>query len=269
MKCDTEKITHWLNGQLSEAEQRALQIHLKECEECQMELEKARKVTHILERVAVSEPAVDMELRFQATLRNYKQAVQNPKGTASGFWSTLYQQLTTKPFFQLGYSFLLLLSGIGVAYLMLQQPKDETAEELVRLSEEVKDMKRLMMLSLIENPSAAERIKAVSYTKEIRNADTHVIEALLTTLNEDPNVNVRLVALDALVMYSAISSVREGLVLSISSQESPLMQAALADTMLKLQEKKSVESLRKLLKKNGSNNPAKSKIEKAIAQLSA
>lgn len=270
MKCDTGKILHWLNGQLSKAEQQALAVHLGECKDCQEEVEQAKKVMQLMEQVGVPEPAVGMELRFEATLRNYKSDAQNEKEIRLGFWGKLYQQLTTKPAFQLGYSFLLLLTGIGIAYFLTMRPaNDNTEQELSKLSEEVKDMKQMVMLSLIENPSATERMKAVSYTKEISNADNRVIGALLTTLNEDPNANVRLVALDALVKYSHIPYVREGLIQSISLQESPLLQAALADAMLKLREKKSVEPLQKLLKKNGTGNPAKPKIEKAIAQLSA
>ena len=125
-----------------------------------------------------------------------------------------------------------------------------------------------MMLSLLQNPSASQRILAVGYTEEISTVNNKVIDALLTTLNEDPNVNVRLMTLEALVKYSEAPRVREGLVQSISLQESPLLQSAIADVMVKLQEKKSVQSLQKLLHKKDLNQMVKLKIEQSIHKLS-
>jgi len=94
-----------------------------------------------------------------------------------------------------------------------------------------------------------------------------VIGALFTTLNGDPNVNVRLATLDALVKLADEPKVREGLVRCIDLQESPLMQSAIADAMVKLQEKSSVMSLKKLLGKKGLNQMVKTNIEKSIQKL--
>ena len=124
-----------------------------------------------------------------------------------------------------------------------------------------------MMLALIENPSASERIRGVSYTSEIKSANPEVIDALLTTLNNDQNVNVRLVTLEALTQYTSDAAVREGLVQSIAKQDSPLMQAALADVMLKMQEKRSVQSFRKLLEQKDLDKSIRGKIEETITKL--
>jgi hypothetical protein len=94
-----------------------------------------------------------------------------------------------------------------------------------------------------------------------------VAEALLTTLNNDPNVNVRLVTLDALVRFARDPLVREGLIKSIAQQDSPLMQSAIADVMVKLQEKGSVQSLQELLRKKDINEMVRKKIEQSIHRL--
>ncbi len=94
-----------------------------------------------------------------------------------------------------------------------------------------------------------------------------MVDALLETLNDDPNVNVRLVTLEALVKFANEPAVRQGLVQSIANQESPLMQSAIADVMVKLQEKRSVRSLQELLKKSDLNESIRSKIEMSISKL--
>jgi HEAT repeat protein len=128
-------------------------------------------------------------------------------------------------------------------------------------------MREMMMLSLLENPSASERIRGVGYTTEIKAANKQVIDALLTTLNNDPNVNVRLMTLDALTHFAGDAGVREGLVQSIVQQESPLVQSAMADVMLKLQEKRSIQPFKKLLQQKQLNTMVKTKIEQTINRL--
>ncbi|WP_431200274.1 HEAT repeat domain-containing protein [Mucilaginibacter sp. P25] len=94
-----------------------------------------------------------------------------------------------------------------------------------------------------------------------------MIDALLATLNNDPNVNVRLSTLDALTHLTGYPEVREGLIKSIVEQDSPLMQLAIADVMLKLQEKRSVKSFKELLKQKGLDNGVRDKIKQTITQL--
>ena len=129
-------------------------------------------------------------------------------------------------------------------------------------------MRQMMLLSLIENPSATERLRAVSYTNEMEQVDSKVIDALLTTLNNDDNVNVRLATLEALAELAQNPHVREGLVHSLTRQESPLVQVALADVMVKLQEKRSIKVFKQLLRKDDLNILVKSKIEQTIKDLS-
>jgi HEAT repeat protein len=66
---------------------------------------------------------------------------------------------------------------------------------------------------------------------------------------------------------SAEPSVREGLVRSIENQESPIVQAAIADVMVKLNEKSSVEELKKLLGRKDLNEAVKINIEQSIQKL--
>jgi HEAT repeat protein len=79
---------------------------------------------------------------------------------------------------------------------------------------------------------------------------------------------VRLVTLEALSQYANVPAVREGLVQSIVLQESPLVQSAMADVMLKLQEKKAVQPLKKLLQQKDLNKAVRNKIEQTITSIS-
>lgn len=129
-------------------------------------------------------------------------------------------------------------------------------------------MRQVLLLTLLDNPSATERLRAVGYTKELPVPNARVVAALLGTLNQDANVNVRLAALEALTPLAHDPTVRLGLVHALVQQTSPLVQVALADVMAQLQERRSVAPLRELLKQADLDATVKSKIEQTIQVLS-
>jgi hypothetical protein len=148
---------------------------------------------------------------------------------------------------------------------MLQ--KNSGVIEVKELAQEVSGLKEMMMISMLEKESATDRLKAVSLSEEIQGPSKKVTEALFKTLNSDPSVNVRLAALDALHNYAKSPTVREGLVRSISQQDSPLVQVALAELMVSMQEKSSVKELRKILGQKSTPREVKQRIEESIKVL--
>jgi len=128
-------------------------------------------------------------------------------------------------------------------------------------------MQEEMLLTLIEQESATDRLKAVSLTQNISKADEKVVNALLQSLNQDPNVNVRLVAIEALLRYAEQPEVRMGLINSISKQDSPLVQIALSEAMVLLSEKNAVQELKELLEKKDLNEAVKAKLSESIEVL--
>jgi hypothetical protein len=264
-----ELFTSLLTDALDKTRRSEIENHLAGCADCQTDFEAAKKVWDLMGEVPQPEPSETMESSFDALLSNYKEeliAKRNPVGEwinkLREYWS-----LQARP--RLVFSLLLIVIGLIGGYL-LHQPGPSSISynrQIDSLASQVSEMKQVMMLSLLQDPSASQRIRAVSYTDEISNVDLKVIDALFTTLNEDPNVNVRLASLEALVKLAYEPKVREGLVLSINLQESPLMQSAMADAMVKLQEKSSVKSLQELLGKKDLNQMVKLNIQKNISKL--
>ena len=199
-------------------------------------------------------PSADVDDRFYRMLSELKR--ENKGFSWSHFFS--WPQLAPK----LAFASVALLVGFFVGYLFVPSPQSN--KEVAVLSQEISDLKEMMMLSLLEKESATDRLKAVSLTSEMSSASTKVTTALLQTLNGDENINVRLAALDALRPYARESKVREELVRSIAHQESPLVQVALADLMVALQEKSSVKELEKILKNDRTPKEVKKRIEENI-----
>jgi len=167
---------------------------------------------------------------------------------------------------RLAYSLMLLGLGVALGIWLNQRPNPD-GEKLAALSGEMQQMKTIVMLTLLEKPSATERLKAVNLTSDLETADSKVIQALLQTLNHDPSVNVRLAAIEVLYEHAANPTARQGLVQAIGQQDSPLVQLTLADIMVAMQEKNAVQPLQKLLKKNNLNEVVKAKVKQSIQVL--
>lgn len=270
MKCenDKEQITLWINHEMTEEQRAAFEIHVAGCAECRQELKTAQQIWQLMDAMPVPEVSRDMPVRFQAMLETYKESQEEKTNWVSGVVEKLRQLWSFQPGMQLAYSIVLIVAGLAIGFLINRQGTGYANKQQIDvLSSQVHEMKEMMMLSLLENPSASERMKGVSYTSEIKSTNKEVIDALLSTLNSDPNVNVRLVTLEALTHFAGEASVREGLVQSIAQQESPQVQSAMADVMLKLQEKRAVKSLKKLLEQKDLNNSVRTKIEQTITGL--
>ncbi len=63
-------------------------------------------------------------------------------------------------------------------------------------------MRQLVALSLMQQQNASDRLRGVNYTYRVEPDDPQVLSALLTTVNHDPSVNVRLAAVDALRKFT-------------------------------------------------------------------
>ena len=270
MKCEQyrSQIIHFINGQLSDAEMEAFRQHIDHCPDCLQELRAQQYIWDLMEEIPVPETSEKMHSQFLTMLDTFKAPSKKSVGFFANIGIRIREFWILQPRLQFAYAIVLVLIAITSGFLISKRsPQESYRQQIDSLSSQVTQMKEMMMLSLLENPSASERIRAVSYTNEINSANKKVINALLTTLNNDPNVNVRLMTLDALTHYANDQVVREGLVQSIVQQESPLVQSALADVMLKLQEKRSVPSFKKLLEQKELNQLVRSKIEKTIHRL--
>lgn len=201
--------------------------------------------------------SLQMDDRFYAMLSKEKKATHRSVFTLNSFFSVWPMQ-------RLAFGSLLLIGGFAVGFLV-QRPGP--SNDVAALTQQVGEMKEMMMLSLLEKESVTDRLKAVSLSTEMNKVSLKVTEALFQTLNRDENVNVRLAALEAIKPFARESPVRSELIRSIGLQQSPLVQMALAELMVQLQEKGSVGALEKLLEDKQTPAEIKTRIQESIDVL--
>ena len=128
-------------------------------------------------------------------------------------------------------------------------------------------MKRLVMLSLLENQSASERIRAVSYAEALPGLDPAVRDALIRTLDGDQNLNVRLAAAEALGRFPDSEEVRQALVSALESQPDPMLQITLIHLLVNMEEKRAARSIEKLIRRDSTPEVVRSLARKGLNAL--
>ncbi|GGG03876.1 HEAT repeat domain-containing protein [Pontibacter amylolyticus] len=262
-----ELILDYLTGNLDEAQQQEFETLVETGMIPAAELEATQAAYNAFYTLPAPEPGPGLEAKFNHLLAAEKQKVM-PSGAAFS-WGDLWQQLNIflSPA-KFAYTLVIFFAGFLVAWLAFSPKQQQQQDPDVKmLATELSQMKQVLFTTLIEQPLAVDRLRAVNISQEMTNADSRVIDALFNSLNNDPNVNVRLAAVEALKNHTARPEVRAGLILSISQQDSPMVQVALADLMQALQEKEAVPQLKQLLQDESTNELVKDKIKESINVL--
>lgn len=252
-------IERFMAGETTDAERNEIERLLSEGV---ISLDDLRELSAIQERIMMMEspdPSPALDTRFYAMLSAEEGEYQGQD------WKRFFSWPALAPKFAL--ASLMLAVGIAAGYFLRPGSPERGNEQIAALSNQVSELQEMMMLSLLEKGSATERLKAVGLTQAMDEASKKVTGALIQTLNQDENVNVRLAALEALKPYATDSSVREALIHSIPLQESPLVQISLAELMVALQEKGAVKEIEKLVQSDNTPVEVKNKLRKSIEVL--
>lgn len=254
-----ELITDYITGNCSEQQIQEFELFLKNNPKANQEVEEMSLfLTGIDEEV---EATSAMDMKFYSML-NAAEKKENNLSLLDKLVN-VFQAKFTK---QLAYTFAVLTVGFFVGNAF--NSKETAALQIMDLANsETENVRSQLVLTLLDQPSAIKRLQAVNEAGKLSTVTKTITNALFSTLNSDTNVNVRLSAIEALSNYTEIPEVREGLIASIIHQKSPMVQIVLADLMVKLQEKKAVNSFKKLIEEKDVNASAKQKMQESIQQI--
>ena len=259
MNCEEARknfVDYW-RGSLDQAGdetgEAAFQGHLAICEGCRREAVDLKQVWATLGTLPDQDPGAQMRLRFYDSMRAAKQSEADRQ---SGFWWSRH------PAFQVAFAMAILVIGVVIGSVITRQ-----SGEVAHLRGEIYNMRQMVTLSLLQQQSAGDRLQGVNWSYRVEQPDTEVLAALLTTVNHDPNVNVRLAAVEALRNFSHSPVARKGLAQALGKQTSPLVQIAVLDELVELRERSAGEPIKLLLARSDLNSDVKQRAEWAIRKL--
>lgn len=272
MTCDKirENFADFLAADLDEKTLREIRAHLTGCSPCRTELETLSAIWTKLGVLPQEQPGPAVREKFYGTLEAYMAGMEGEKsrpGVGRALAHTAACLLPRRPVYQAALALALLAVGLGGGFwLGGRRPGIRT--EVASLRQEVGDMRQTVALSLLREPSSSDRLMGVSWAENVRQPGRPTLDALMQTLNEDPSVNVRLAAVDALYLFAGQPGVKQGLVTSLASQRSPLVQVALIDLLVSVREKRAVEALKALAANEKLEPGVRKKAESGVKELS-
>jgi hypothetical protein len=249
MSCDRfrEQIPECLAGRLESGARERLIAHLEICSGCRADMAQMGAVWRGLEQLPVLEPDAAMRPRFMEVLDAYRAGMEQaqerrPAAAAKPHW-WIVGWWPERAVWQTALALALVLAG-GVGEHYLARPP-ATTPEIAQLRGQVESLRQTVALSMMQDQSASSRIRGVTYVEAAR-PDRETEQALLYAVTHDSNVNVRLTAVDALEKQAGNPEIQRALVDALPMQDSPLVQIALIDVLVEVNDKNAVPALQKM-----------------------
>ncbi|MDJ0838065.1 MAG: HEAT repeat domain-containing protein [Acidobacteriota bacterium] len=267
MNCDVARtlIPEYLAGSLARGEMLQIQAHTTSCRNCYAELESLEQTWRTLGEWPDEEPDERMSRNFYHMLESFQQGIQasdRGKQPVRGpdRW---FHRVSRSPLFPAVLAAATLMLGL----LLGGRAGGPRAGDMDNLRNDLSEMTRLVSLSLMEKESAADRLNGVRYVSRLEKPDNRVLDTLLRILENDSSVNVRLSAAEALYHLRDLPEVRSGLVLSLSRQDSALVQSALIDCLVAINTPDAAESLEELIADRETDPLVKEKAELGLMEI--
>lgn len=232
-KFETQLIDY-IDGRLSETVRQEVEQELMRNDKAFKVYEQLREVMHAMDSAEKFEPSVQLKQQFDQALRTEIAAFRPAR-------SIFFQPA----FYRAAAAVALLVVGGGIGFWISKHSDEQ--QKLAAIEKEMEATKLIMMKLIGNQESASQRIQGVNVALTIESADDEVVRALVKRMNEDPNTNVRLAALDALSKFRGEPLVRKSLIESLSTQKDPVVQIALIQLMVKMKEKGIVDDLERII----------------------
>jgi anti-sigma factor RsiW len=270
MKCEqiAELLPDYLQGTLSREQTTLVEEHCRQCADCLDEISVWKK----LSLLPCEQPSPESRARFEAMLHAFPTAAAEPSGVP-GFattkptfgWATVLHWFRS-PLGAVAWSAALLMIGI-FAGMRLSEANSSRSQELAAMHSELTNMRQLVVLSMLQQQSAGERLQGVSWSSREDRLDPQIQSALMHTLRFDGSVDVRLAALDALSRHASQPQIRKNVIDTLQEQQSPLVQVALIDLLAEWRDPDAAQRLRNFQQTANLNPIVRQRAEWAVSKL--
>lgn len=273
MTCERarERMAEFLAGELDEGLCAQLRGHLNDCPSCAAEAEGLKELWDSLGRIPEEYPGHTMRQRFDAMLAAYQAGMRQAELSRPGLGARLAagwrRWWPERPALQFAATAAVLLLGVALGRLV--PAAGRSGDDVGRMRGELREMRQLLALSLLEQQSASQRLEGVNWSVRVEPGDGEVLSALLSTVNSDPNVNVRLAAVDALRYFARSPAARRGLSQALVNQDSPLVEIAIIGLLNDLGDRQAAPALRALLQREGLDDNVRRRAGMVLGRLEA
>jgi hypothetical protein len=248
MKCEEIEslITGYLDGGLDKLVKKEIEKHLETCEKCRDEISESRKMLELISDQGVEIPDESLRINFYHMLHNeIRKSGISYKGSHPGGIGLWRRNRT----FLAAAGIALLVCGAFIGMLINSTKWSRmNLAQMEKIEAKITGMKKDAMLTLLDNKSSSFRLQGISYADELEQPGDIVIEALLKTLNNDKNVNVRMAAAYALSKFTDNRIVCDSLVASLPRQNDPILQVTMINILVEIHEESALKIIQQIMK---------------------
>jgi len=268
MKCEevAQLLPDYLQGGADAEHAARVREHVEACASCRADVDLWQKLGGFPQ----VQPGAALRARFDVLLQSYQE----------GRWEKAHLAKEHGRFFDLGtlvhWARTPAVSAAGAAVLVLcgflagryLDRDTSSAQQVAQMRQELKTTQQLMVISMLQQQSASERLQGVNFSMREHDADPKILEALLHTLRYDNSVDVRLAALDVLSRYGNRPDVHKGLMDALQEHQSPMVQVALIDVLVQLHRPETLDRLKELQQNPRLDPTVRKRLDWGIQQLS-
>lgn len=270
-------ITDYLLGLLPEAERVVFEQRLSADPVLRKEVEELRRVWQALQN-AEAEPDVEMDTKFYRALQGEKMLENNVVAFKPNPWKSYLRYAAAIAGIGLTFWVGRQTAPVQIEYrtMAMQSPQQlqeklpaESIEQVVTSTEltsfsktnnsnvmneiaslrkEMKMTQELVILGLLKDHSASERLKGINYAAALNDPKPAVIQALINTLRDDESLNVRLSTIETLERFKPTDEVKKVLVSQLTQTSEPTEQTTLIETLVRMRVRESLPVFDKLQK---------------------
>jgi hypothetical protein len=268
MKCEevAQILPDYLHGGADAEHAARVREHIEECASCRADVNMWEKLGNLPEE----QPGTALRAGFDVLLQSYQEGRWEKAHLAKEHGSfldlgTLVDWART-PAVSAAWAAVLVLCGFLAGRYFDRDAS--SAQQVAQMRQELKTTQQLMVISMLQQQSASERLQGVSFSMREQQADPKILDALLHTLRYDNSVDVRLAALDVLSRYGNRPDVHNGLMDALQEQQSPMVQVALIDVLVQLHRPETLDRLKRLQQNPRLDPTVRKRLDWGIQQLS-
>ncbi len=139
---------------------------------------------------------------------------------------------------------------IGAGFGTLWRNNLHQKAEIAELRGEMEQTQKMLVLTMLEQSSASERIRALNIGLSPSQVDRQVLDAFIETLNSDKSINVRIKAAEALSIFHQEPYAVEALIRALNRQNDPAVQITIIDLLVEMKAKNASDAFRQLARRD-------------------
>ncbi|MBE1298802.1 MAG: hypothetical protein GJ680_02670 [Alteromonadaceae bacterium] len=188
-------------------------------------------------------PSAQLSTRFYQMLNSaqvvQEQRVHNTKNNAGevrfqpGIWQAISSWFMPAPVYQ--FAMLAVCFGLGWYLKPIDNNTVATnheSQQISALQNEVKSLTTMVAVSMLQNPSATERLNGIAYSASLIDQEPQIQQTLLKVLATDDSTSVKLAALKSLAEIQNIAPIADALIDVLNTERNPLVQINVLQMLL-------------------------------------